>query len=131
LPIWYGNLSEETPFVFLRLLPQFRPWAWTILFLVFVIPFFGMMNWTSKKNTTLHAIFAGITLVGMWLERNLLILPSLNPDRFDLTLPQVGVMLGFLGAFVLAFLHFASRYPMLRSVPVPDGAPPGYSGGGH
>ena len=129
LVIWYGNLSDETPYVFLRLLPQFRFWSWTVLILVFVIPFFGLMNWTTKRNPTLHAIFATIALAGVWLERNLLVLPSVNPTHFDFTLPQLGVMLGFLGAFVLAFLQFASRYPMISAIAVPDGAPEGYSGG--
>lgn len=129
LPIWYGNLSEETPFVVLRLRPPFTPVAWTIFFLVFLIPFLGLMNWTTKKNPKLQAIFAIICLVGVWLERNLIVLPSLDPSRFDLTLPQLGVMAGFLGAFVLTFLNFASKYPMLSSLGIPSGAPPEWSGG--
>jgi hypothetical protein len=129
LPIWYGNLSEETPFVVLRMKPPFQSWAWTVFFLTFFIPFFGLMNWTTKKNPKLHIVFAFIGLLGIWLERNILILPSLDPTRFDLTLPQVGVMLGFLGAFSLAFLRFASRYPMLSSIGIPKGSPPEWSGG--
>ena len=51
-------------------------------------------------------------------------LPSVNPTAFDLSLPQIGVMLGFLGAFLIPFLNFAMRYPMLSSIGVPSGAPP-------
>ncbi|MGH7726452.1 MAG: hypothetical protein ACREOU_13580 [Candidatus Eiseniibacteriota bacterium] len=129
LPIWYGNLSEETPYVVLRLKPPFTFWAWTIFFLVFLIPFIGLMNWTTKKNPRLQAIFAIICLTGVWLERNILVLPSIEPTRFDLTLPQLGVMVGFLGAFLLTFLNFASKYPMLSSMGIPSGAPPEWSGG--
>ncbi len=129
LPIWYGNLSEETPFVVLRLKPPFTFVAWTIFFLVFLIPFVGLMNWTTKRNPRLQAIFAVSCLTGVWLERNLIVLPSLEPTRFDLTLPQLGVMVGFLGAFVLTFLNFASKYPMLSSMGIPSGAPPEWSGG--
>jgi hypothetical protein len=30
LPIWYANLSEETPYVVLRLKPPFEFWAWVV-----------------------------------------------------------------------------------------------------
>ncbi len=129
LPIWYGNLTEETPFVVMRMNPPFQSWAWTVFFLTFFIPFFGLMNWTTKKNPKLHIVFALIGMLGIWLERNMLILPSLDPTKFDLSLPQIGVMAGFLGAFTLAFLRFASRYPMLSSIGIPKGSPPEWSGG--
>jgi len=84
LPIWYGNLTEETPFVVLRLQPPFQMWAWVIFALTFLIPFAGLMNWTTKKNPALHQWFAIIGLLGIWLERNLLIQPSIHPTAFDL-----------------------------------------------
>lgn len=123
LPIWYANLSEETPYVVLRLSPPFVTWAWVVFFLTFLIPFAGLMNWTTKKNPKLHQVFALIALVGVWLERNLIVLPSVNPAVWDLTLPQLGVMVGFLGAFLLPFLNFASKYPMMSSLGIPSGAP--------
>lgn len=127
LPIWYANLSEETPYVVLRLKPPFEFWAWVVFVLTFLIPFVGLMNWTTKKNPYLHQWFALIALLGVWLERNLIVLPSVNPAVWDLTLPQIGVMLGFAGAFVLPFLNFASKYPMLSSIGIPSGAPPEWS----
>ena len=128
LPIWYANLSEETPYVVLRLKPPFEFWAWTVFFLTFFIPFVGLMNWTTKKNPHLHQWFALIALVGVWLERNLIVLPSVNPQAWDLSILQVGVMLGFAGAFVLPFLNFAAKYPMLSSLGIPSGAPPEWGG---
>jgi len=129
LPIWYGNLSEETPYVVLRLSPPFQTWAWVIFALTFAIPFFGLMNWTTKKNPALHQWFALIGLLGIWLERNLLVQPSVHPTVFDLGPLQIGVMLGFLGAFVLTFLNFASKYPMVSSLGIPSGAPEEWSAG--
>ena len=129
LPIWYGNLSEETPYVVLRLSPPFQTWAWVIFALTFAIPFFGLMNWTTKRNPALHQWFALIGLLGIWLERNLLVQPSVHPTAFDLGPLQIGVMLGFLGAFVLTFLNFASKYPMVSSLGIPSGAPEEWSAG--
>jgi hypothetical protein len=129
LPIWYGNLSEETPYVVLRLHPPFQMWAWIIFALTFAIPFFGLMNWTTKRNPALHQWFALIGLLGIWLERNLLVQPSVHPTAFDMGPLQIGVMLGFLGAFTLTFLNFASKYPMISSLGIPSGAPEEWSGG--
>jgi len=129
LPIWYGNLSEETPFVVLRLHAPFQVWAWVVFALAFAVPFLGLMNWTTKRNPQLHQVFALIVLLGIWLERNLIIQPSINPAAFDLGPLQIGVMLGFLGGFVLAFLNFASKYPMVSSLGIPSGAPTEWSGG--
>ena len=69
-----------------------------------------------------------VALLGVWLERNLLVLPSVNPQVFDLSILQVGVMLGFAGAFLLPFLNFAAKYPMLSSLGIPSGAPPEWGG---
>jgi hypothetical protein len=128
LVIWYGNLSEETPYVVLRLHPPFQMWAWVIFGLTFAIPFFGLMNWTTKKNPALQQWFALIGLAGIWLERNLLIQPTVHPTFFDIGPLQIGVMLGFLGAFVLTFLNFASKYPMVSSLGIPSGAPEEWAG---
>jgi len=129
LPIWYGNLTEETPFVVLRLSGPFAKWAWTVFFLTFFIPFFGLMNWTTKRRPELHQWFALIALLGIWLERNLIIQPAVHPKFFLVDAGTLGVMLGFLGAFTLTFLNFARKYPMLSSLGIPSGAPADWSGG--
>jgi hypothetical protein len=129
LPIWYGNLTEETPFVVLRLSGPFAKWAWTVFFLAFFIPFFGLMNWTTKRKPELHQWFALIALLGIWLERNLIIQPAVHPKFFLVSPATVGIMLGFLGAFTLTFLNFARKYPMLSSLGIPSGAPAEWSGG--
>jgi hypothetical protein len=129
LVIWYGNLTEETPYVVLRLHPPFQTWAWAIFALAFLVPFIGLMNWTTKKRPELHQWFALIGLLGIWLERNMLVQPSIHPASWDLGPLQIGVMLGFLGAFVLTFLNFARKYPMISSLGIPSGAPQEWSGG--
>jgi hypothetical protein len=129
LPIWYANLTEETPFVVLRLHGPFQVWAWIVFALAFAVPFLGLMNWTTKRNPQLHQWFAIIALLGVWLERNLIVQPSIHPAAFDLGPLQIGVMLGFLGGFVLTFLNFASKYPMVSSLGIPSGAPEEWSGG--
>jgi len=56
--------------------------------------------------------FAVVSLVGIWLERYLEIVPSINHGAGPaLGVPEVGVALFFGGLFLLSWTWFASRYP--------------------
>jgi Ni/Fe-hydrogenase subunit HybB-like protein len=125
LPIWYANMPEETWWVFLRFEEPWRSVSFIVFSLVFVIPFLGMLNKTSKTNPTLLTTFSIIALVGIWLERHVLVMPSLDAEKVWIGLPEVGVTLGFLGLFGWAVQGFLSKYPVVRVADVLDGA------GGH
>ncbi len=125
LPIWYANLPEETWWVFIRFEEPWRTLSFTAFTLIFVIPFFGMLNKTSKTNPMLLSSFAVIAMVGIWVERHVLVMPSLNADQVWVGLPEVGVTIGFLGLFGFAVQRFMAKYPMVRVVDVLEGA------GGH
>jgi len=125
LPIWYANMPEETWWVFLRFEEPWRPWAFAAFTLIFVIPFLGMLNKTSKTNPALLATFSCIALVGVWIERHVLVMPSLNPDQVWIGLTEVGVTLGFIGLFGFAVQGFLAKYPCVKVSDVLDGA------GGH
>ncbi len=114
LVIWYGNIPEETWWVFLRFEDPWRRLAFTVFGLVFLIPFVGVMNAATKRSPFWLAGFSIVVLVGMWLERHLLILPSIQPDRVWLGLPEIGVGLGFLGVFGLAVQGFLAKYPAVK-----------------
>ena len=125
LPIWYANMPEETWWVFLRFEAPWRAIAFTVLTMVFLLPFLGLMNIYTKKNPFWLATFSVIVMVGMWLERHLLVMPSLHPDSVWIGLPEIGVTLGFLGVFGWAVQGFVSKYPMAKVVDALAG------GGGH
>lgn len=125
LPIWYANMSEETWWVFLRFEDPWRSWAFAAFCLIFVIPFLGLLNKTSKTNPALLSTFCCIALAGLWVERHVLVMPSLNPDTVWIGLPEVGVTLGFIGLFGFAVQGFLAKYPCIKVSDVLDNA------GGH
>ena len=49
----------------------------------------------------------------MWLERYLLVQPSLTEHGPAFGLPEVGISLGFLGLFLVAYGLFARTFPMV------------------
>jgi hypothetical protein len=123
LPIWYANLPEETWWVFLRFEEPWRPLAFTVFGLVFLVPFLGLLNMYTKKSPFWLGLFALIVLVGMWMERHLLVMPSLEAERVWVGLPEVGVTIGFLGLFGWMVQGFLTKYPTVKvsDVLAPEG----------
>ena len=125
LPIWYADMPEETWWVFLRFEDPWRFWAFTAFILVFIIPFFGMMNKTCKTNPALLFMFTCVTLSGVWVERHVLVMPSLNASQVWIGLPEVLVTAGFVGLFGFAVQRFLAKFPCIKVTDVLEGA------GGH
>ncbi len=63
LVIWYGNLPEETGFVFARLWGEWRPIGSIVFLGMFVIPFIGLLGVAPKKTPLTLGLFAAISLL--------------------------------------------------------------------
>ncbi|HWP35451.1 MAG TPA: hypothetical protein VNM66_07635 [Thermodesulfobacteriota bacterium] len=113
LVIWYGNLPEETNWMWLRVGGTWRPVAVAVGLACWLVPFVGLLSRAAKKHPPTLALFATVVLVGLWLERYLMVYPAVvrSEGGIPLGLTEVGVSLGFLGLFLLAFLWFLSRVP--------------------
>lgn len=119
LVIWFGDLPHETHYVLARV--RENPWdclAWTVLFMAFAIPFVLLLSRRIKRKPELLALLALVILVGMWLERFLLVVPSIwKAGTFPLGLMELLITGGFLGIVALCVLLFLRRVPLL---PVSD-----------
>ncbi|MDQ2670105.1 MAG: hypothetical protein M3Y31_05690, partial [Gemmatimonadota bacterium] len=103
LVIWYGNLPEETGFVFARLYGPWLPVGRAVLLGLFVIPFIGLLGVAPKKAPATLGLFAVISLVALWLERYLLVMPSVSHEGAPhLGVPELGPTLLMAGLFLLA-----------------------------
>jgi hypothetical protein len=114
LVIWYGNLPEETGFVFARLWGHWLPIGTAVFWGMFLIPFFGLLGVRPKKSKITLGFFATVSLLALWLERYLLVLPSVS------VLPgpvfhrhEAGPTFLFAGLFLLTYALFARTFPML------------------
>jgi len=114
LVIWYGNLPEETYFIWYRLWGPWRPVGAIVFCMVFVIPFLGLLGARPKKFPPTFALFASVSLIGLWLERYLEVVPSINSGAGPaIGVPEIGVGLLYAGLFLLAWGWFAARYPII------------------
>jgi hypothetical protein len=114
LVIWYGNLPEETGFVFARLWGHWRPIGTAVGIGVFIIPFFGLLGVAPKKSRITFGFFASVSLIALWLERYLLVMPSVTPlPGPTFGIPEVAPTLAFLGLFLLCYGLFGRTFPMI------------------
>jgi hypothetical protein len=114
LVIWYGNMPEETGFVFARLWGHWLPVAKAVGIGMFIIPFFGLLGVAPKKSRITLGFFASVSLTALWLERYLLVMPSvtvLPGPTFGL--PELGPTLAFAGLFLFSYGLFGRSFPML------------------
>jgi len=114
LVIWYGNLPEETYFIFYRLWGAWRPIGIAVFLMIFVIPFIALLGEKPKRTPAWLLAIALVSLAGVWLERYYEIVPSINGGGGPaLGVPELGGLLFFGGLYALSYSWFASRYPMI------------------
>jgi hypothetical protein len=68
----------------------------------------------AKKTRVTLGFFATVSLLSLWLERYLLVMPSITPLPGPVfALPELGPTLLFAGLFLLSYALFARTFPML------------------
>jgi hypothetical protein len=114
LVIWYGNMPEETGFVFARLWGHGLGIGEMVFVGIFLIPFIGLLGVLPKKMPVTLGLFASISLVAFWLERYVLVAPSVSPlpgPAFGV--PDLAPTFLLLGLFLFAYALFARTFPMV------------------
>ena len=117
LIIWYGNLGEETHWMHHRLTSPWRPLTLAVVFLMFVLPFFGLLSRAAKVYLPTMALFATCSIIGLWFHRYLEVYPSLHPEATSAPLGfwELGVTIGYLGIWGLCYAWFMESVPRMRA----------------
>ncbi len=80
LTVWYGNEPKEMAVFGARTRGHFAPYFWVMVVCNFVVPF--VLLGIKRLRSIGTATFASITvLIGMWLERYIIIVPTLSMPR--------------------------------------------------
>jgi hypothetical protein len=115
LVIWYGDLPEETAFVARRTVDApWAPLAWIVLLAAFVVPFVLLLSREIKRHALGLSVVAVIALAGMWLERFILVGPSLvKGEQLPIGPVEVLITAGVGALFALSYTGFLERVPVL------------------
>jgi hypothetical protein len=82
--------------------------------MIFVIPFVLMLSRRIKMKPLPMMILSGNILVGMWLERFILVTPSIwKGEGIPIGLLEVLITAGFFGIMGLSMIIFLGRVPLL------------------
>lgn len=115
LPIWYTDMPEETNFLLIRLfLPEWTWLAQAVGVLCFVTPFTMLLSRGVKKMRWPFVGICSVILVGVFLERTLLVLPSVyvgDPRNPLVIAVCVGTWLGFVGLLVQVVSRVLAAVP--------------------
>ncbi len=116
LVIWYGNLAEETHWMRQRLVAPWKNLTILVVYLMFVLPFPGLISRAAKVFLPTLTFFAFCSVFGLWFHRYLEVYPSLHSaaTALPLGLWEIGIALGFLGAWGLCYASFMNAFPRVR-----------------
>jgi len=116
---WYGNTPSEMTVFWSSIRQQFAPFFWTMVFCNFIIPvpILAVKRFRTIAGT---AIASCTIVVGMWLERFLIIIPALDHKylpyswgHYRPTWVEDTLMAAGFGAMALLYLLFTKFVPMI------------------
>jgi Ni/Fe-hydrogenase subunit HybB-like protein len=119
LTVWYGNDPAEMTVFWVTQTGSFSPLFWLMVVCNFVIPFPILA--IKKLRTITGCVIASIgVVIGMWLERFLIIVPSLShkylPYSFGTYRPtwvEITITVGTFAAMALLYMIFAKTVPII------------------
>jgi molybdopterin-containing oxidoreductase family membrane subunit len=119
LTTWYGNEPSEMTVFWVTQTGSFSPLFWLMVLCNFVIPF--PLLAIKKTRTILGTSIASVTVViGMWLERYLIIVPSLSHKylpyswgTYRPTWVELTITAGTFAAMVMLYMIFSKLVPII------------------
>ncbi len=113
LPIWYGNMPEETGYLLLRLFVNpWAPFAKVVGVLCFLMPFTVLLSRGIKKIPTSLVAVSIVIATGVFCERFLLVMPQVwMQDSLPIGPVELGILAGFVGGFVTVVTSFLAQVP--------------------
>lgn len=112
LLIWFGHIPEETIY-YIQRLQDFRIIFFLNLGLNFIIPFFALMRFKSKRNLDWVAIIAAILIVGHWIDYYQMIMPSAAGEHAGLGLLEICMTISYAGMFLFIVFKSLSTGPLI------------------
>ena len=119
LTVWYGSGTAETVVLWATQRGPYAPLFWIMVCCNFLIPFPILA--IKKLRTITGTVIASLTIVvGMWLERYLIIVPSLarkylpySWGTYTPAWPEIMITIGTFAGMVLLYMLFSKVVPII------------------
>jgi molybdopterin-containing oxidoreductase family membrane subunit len=127
LTVWYGNEPAELAVFNDRISGRYSWIFWTMIVINVVIPL-SVLSFPKGRKPLATAIVGLGVLVGMWIERFLIVVGTLSLPRLDFTpgsytpsLVEIGILIGSFGLFALLYFLFVQFAPIVSIWEVREG----------
>jgi Ni/Fe-hydrogenase subunit HybB-like protein len=128
LTTYYGGEPSHMVIFLSKTEGRFSPFFWTMIVTCFVVPF-AMLSSNRTRGTVWGTVTAAVSVeIGMWLERFLIVVPSLSNPRLPLTAAtytpswvEWSLMAAFVAAFILLYAVFTKLFPIVSIWEIHEG----------
>jgi len=131
LTAWYGHEHAEMAVLMSRLTGDYAPYFWTMVVTCFVVPL-AILAPARTRNVTGSVIASVSVLIGMWLERFIIVTSSAAHPRSEQmwqlgvyrpSATEIAMTVAEFSAFILCYVLFAKLFPLVSIWEVKE-APP-------
>ena len=105
--LWYANIPEETLWFKIRFANSWGTLSWALVFMHFVIPFFGLLSRHVKRNKKALAFWCIWQLVMIYADMYWLVMPTLGVDEVPFALIDITCWIGVFALFVAGLAYRA------------------------
>jgi len=128
LTTFYGSEPAHMSIFWMKLTGPFAPHFWTMVVTCFVIPVAILCN--RRTRTVVGTVIASVSVnIGMYLERFIIVVPSLSQPRlphpenivYSPTWVEWSILAGCFAAFTLLYVLFTKLFPIVSIWEVQEG----------
>ena len=127
LTTFYGHEPVEMRVFLYKFVGDYAPFFWLMVVCNFIIPIIFLSN--KKLKTIPGLLVASIAVtIGMWLERLIVVVPSLANPRLPFptgvyipSLTEISLFAAAAAAFVLGFMAFSKLFPLISIWEIKEG----------
>ena len=111
--IWYADIPEEVTYYIPRFFGEYSTIFFTMVAMNFLFPMILLMDSANKVSPFWLTVVGIVIFFGHWLDTYLLITPAVMKSHFHFGILEIGLMLGFLGIFMMVVLSALSKRNLL------------------
>ncbi len=127
LTVWYGGEEAELATLYSKLTGDFAISFWLMVACCFVIPF-GLMCRRATRNIRGTVIASVAVVVGMWLERFNIVVPTSLHTHADVpgasyfpSWVELSIMAGTFAGFILVYMVATKFFPIISIWEIQEG----------
>lgn len=127
LTTFYGHEPTEMRVFLYKFIGNYSPYFWLMVVCNFLVPVIILTNKKTKTITGLLIASISVT-IGMWLERLIIVVPSLANPRLPFptgiyipTLTEISLFAAAVSVFILGFMIFSKFFPLISIWEIKEG----------